>query len=201
MYLILFYIVEPELAADKTRVMHLFVAQDELPAGRYAPLEHYCPAPDCDCRRVMFTLVREDCPRRSLVSINYAFDRDDPMAGPFVDRINAQSKHGEALLKLVREVVLTDPRYLARLERYYALVKRAALDPDRAAHDALQELIRNGGGHVRHRSMASVDGLGGPQRPVPPRQRKKAQALLHAEGSVTGARSPGLQVSDVCSRG
>ncbi len=161
MYLIPFYIVEPELAAEETRVMHLLAEQDGLPVGTYGLLEHYCPDPDCDCRRVMLTVVREDDPTRSLVSINYAFDRDDPMPGPFIDRMNRQSKHAETLLKLVKDAVLTESGYLARLEHHYALVKQAASDPKHPAYDELQELMEESPEHVLHRPVASqTDSVG-----------------------------------------
>ena len=55
MYLIPFHRVEPGLAADETRFMQLFDKRGGLPAGRYDLVEHYCPDPDCDCRRVMLT--------------------------------------------------------------------------------------------------------------------------------------------------
>jgi len=140
-YLIPFHRVEPGLAADETRFMQLFDERHGLPAGRYHLVEHYCPDPDCDCRRVMLTVVRDDRPNRSLASINYAFDREDEMPGPFIDRMNQQSKHAPALLELVKDAVLTDRRYLARLERHYALVKEATSDPDHPAYEELQALM------------------------------------------------------------
>lgn len=167
MYLIPFYIVEPELGAEETRVMHLFAEQDGLPAGTFDLLEHYCPDPDCDCRRVMLTVVREDDPTRSLVSINYAFDRDDPPPGPSIDRMNPQSKHAETLLKLVKDAVLTNSGYLARLERHYALVKRAAADPDHPAYEELQELIQKGPKHASHRPVAAPTDSVGRNDPCP----------------------------------
>jgi uncharacterized protein YecA (UPF0149 family) len=108
----------------------------------------------------MLTVIREDRPNRSLASINYAFD-DDLMPGPFLDRMNAQSEHAELLLDIVSRAVLTDPRYLARLERHYALVKRAAADPDHPAYDDLQELARTEPNVVVHRpTMTRSDSVG-----------------------------------------
>ena len=141
MHLIPFHVVDRELAFEELRVLHLFVEQGGLPVGSYALLEHYCPDPDCDCRRVMLTVVEEDRPQRCLASISYAFDSDDDMPGPFLDPMNRQSRHAEALLELVPSAVLSDPRYLARLERHYALVKEAASDPNHPAYDELQELM------------------------------------------------------------
>lgn len=167
MYLIPFHVVEPELAFEEMRVMHLLVEQDGLPVGEYGLVEHYCPDPDCDCRRVMLTVVREDRPHRSLASINYAFDRDDEMPGPFIDRMNRQSKHAETLLELVKRAVLTDQRYLARLERHYAMVKEAASDLDHPAYDELQELMDKDIEDIARRPVVSQDDSVGRNDPCP----------------------------------
>jgi hypothetical protein len=137
-YLIPFYIVDPELAARETRVLNMLVSQSGLPAGSYGLFEFYCPDPACDCRRVMLNVVEEKNPERFLASISYGFDRDDDMAGPFLDPLNPQSPYAEELLRLVEGVVLSDVRYVARLERHYHLVKQAASDPNHPAYDRLQ---------------------------------------------------------------
>ena len=138
--------------------MHLLAEQHGVPAGNYGLVEHYCPDPDCDCRRVMLTVVEEDHPTRSLASINYAFDRDDLLPGPFIDRMNEQSRYAEGLLKLVKDAVLSDRRYVARLERHYALVKEAAADPDHPAYEELQEVMARG-----HEEALSAPGASRPR--------------------------------------
>jgi hypothetical protein len=139
--LIPFYVVDPELAANETRVINLFVSQRGVPAGSYGLLESYCPDPACDCRRVMLNVVEEKRPERFLASISYGFDRDEEMAGPFLDPLNPQSPYAEELLVLVERVVLSDPRYVARLERHYTLVKQAASDPRHPAYGKLQKVL------------------------------------------------------------
>ncbi len=147
MYLIPFYVVDPELAARETRVMHTLVPQDGLPMGAYGLLEFYCPDPDCDCRRVMLNVAEEKDPDRFLASISYGFDPDSEMEqlvdrpNPFLDPMNPQSKYAGALLELVKGTVLNDPRYVARLERHYALVKRAASDPKHPAYHRMQKIL------------------------------------------------------------
>jgi len=143
MHLIPFYIVEPELAADETRGMHLFRPQDEIPPGHYGMIEFYCPDPACECRRVMLNVVEEAHPTRFLASISYGFDRDNEDAGPFLDPFNSQCSYAEQLLQLVEEVILSDSRYVARLERHYALVKQAASDPSHPAYHELQKVVRD----------------------------------------------------------
>jgi hypothetical protein len=142
-YLIPFYVVDPELAARETRVINTLVWQDDLPVGSYGLLEFYCPDPACDCRRVMLNVAEEKQPNHFLASISYGFDRDAPEAGPYLDPLNPQSKHAQTLLRLVETTVLNDPRYTARLARHYALVKKAASDPRHPAHRQLRKVLRD----------------------------------------------------------
>jgi hypothetical protein len=141
MHLIPFFTVDPELAEKETRVLHLLVPQGQLPAGTYGLLEFYCPDPACDCQRVMLNVAEEKQPNRFLASISYGFDRDDEMAGPFLDPLNPQSQYAEQLLQLVEETVLSNPRYVARLERHYVLVKQAASDPKHPAYRKLRRVL------------------------------------------------------------
>jgi len=141
MHLIPFFAVDPEPAARETRVMHTFVPQGKLPIGSYGLLEFYCPDPNCNCRRVMLNIAEEKGPNRFLASISYGFDRDEEDAGPFLDPLNPQSRYAEELLQLVEETVLSDPRYVARLERHYHLVKEAASNPTHPAYDKLQKVL------------------------------------------------------------
>jgi hypothetical protein len=141
MHLIPLFAVDPELAAQETRVMHTLVPQGKLPVGSYDLLEFYCPDPACECRRVMLNVAEEKGPDRFLASISYGFDRDEEDAGPFLDPLNPLSRYAEDLLQLVEEIVLSDPRYVARLERHYYLVKEAASNPTHTAYDKLRKVL------------------------------------------------------------
>ena len=141
MHLIPFYVVEPKLAADETRVMRLFEPHDDVPPGHYGMIEFYCPDPACDCRRVMLNVVEEAHPERFLASISYGFDRDGEMVGPFLDPFNPQCPYAERLLQLVEGLILSDSHYVARLEHHYALVKQAASDPHHPAYQELQKVV------------------------------------------------------------
>jgi hypothetical protein len=142
MYLIPFYVVEPDLAFREMRVVHMFVEHDGLPVGNYGLLEFYCPDPDCDCRRVILNVVEEKHPKQFLASISYAFDPEDDMPGPFLDPMNLQSEYAAALLELVEQLVLSDPDYVARLERHYERVKEAAVDRRHPAHRKIQQTLK-----------------------------------------------------------
>lgn len=141
MHLIPFYVVDTKLAARETRVLNMIVTQKELPAGSYGLLEFFCPDPACDCQRVMLNIVEEKQPTHFLAAISYGFDREEEDAGPFLDPLNPQSPYAEELLRLVEGVVLSDARYVARLERHYHLVKQAASDPSHPAYARLQEVL------------------------------------------------------------
>ena len=143
LYLIPFYVVDPDLAVKETRVIHVLQPQRGIPLGAYGLLEFYCPDPACDCRRVMLNVAEEREPERFLAAISYGFDRDDPEAGPYLDPLNEQSPYAPALLDLVSETVLSDVHYLARLERHYRLIKTAAADPRHPAYRRLQQALKS----------------------------------------------------------
>lgn len=118
----------PELGADECRTITLVErgdgADSQIPEGTYAFTEHYCADPKCDCRRVMLVVMSPLSPR-PLASISYAFDRDDPMAGPFLDPFNRNCSYAGGLLEMAEELLFSDPKYVARLERHYELMKEA----------------------------------------------------------------------------
>jgi hypothetical protein len=124
--LVPFFRLFPAQAVAETRVITTH-SHSDLPDDEYGILEAYCDDPTCDCRRVMLNVVA----RRQntvLASISYGFDREDELAGPFLDPLNRQSRYADSLLALVSQV-LVDPAYVARLRAHYDQVKRAARDP------------------------------------------------------------------------
>jgi hypothetical protein len=152
-YLVPFLRVEPDLAQKEMRTITLFQPREGIPAGTYGLIESYCPDPDCDCRRVMINIVEEEHPTRYLAAIGYGFDRDAEDAGPYLDPLNEQSSYADALLRLVQEVGLNDPRYVARLEQHYGLVKRAAVDPTHPAYEKLRRATESQDGWISAREM------------------------------------------------
>ena len=167
--LVPFLQVNPDLAAQETRTTTLFEPRDGIPAGSYGLIETFCPDPDCDCRRVMINVIEKERPKRFLASISYAFDREEEDAGPYLDPLNEQCAYAEALLHLVQEIALSDPLYVARLERHYDLVKQAASDPSHPAYERLRQATEDEGEWITERVMdAQLEGrVTGPQpRPV-----------------------------------
>jgi len=124
MELIPFVVLFPEQAVIETRTVTTR-GHAQVPDDSYALVEAYCPDPTCNCRRVMINILPESNPQHGfLASIGFGFDRDNEMAGPFLDPLNPQSRYAEALLSIV-EQVLDDPAYVARLESHYHQVKEA----------------------------------------------------------------------------
>ena len=152
-YLVPFLQIEPELAEKEARTATLFKPREGIPAGTYELVESYCPDPDCDCRRVMINVVEKEHPTRYLAAISYGFDRDAEDAGPYLDPLNEQCPYAEALLRLVQKVGLNDPDYVARLERHYARVKHAAVDPGHPAYEKLREATQSDDGWLSAREM------------------------------------------------
>ena len=140
MDLIPFYEMEPDLAERETRVITVVKGQGDLPEASYALVESFCPDPACDCRRVMLNIAcEEQLERGYLATISFGFDRDADMAGPYLDPLNPQSEHSEALLELVTTSALRDPAYVERLEEHYHIVKRAAADFGHPAYVKIQQ--------------------------------------------------------------
>ncbi len=128
-----------EIAEKETRVITT-LDHPKLGSESYALVDVYCVAPDCDCRRVMLNVIR-DRDTRHLATINWAFDEGEDQ-GPFLDRLNRQSELSDELLKLVKETVLVDKGYVARLERHYRMVKEAVADSDHEVHKVLTDVTR-----------------------------------------------------------
>ena len=62
---------------------------------------------------------------RPLATISFGFDRDEEMAGPFIDPLNSACSYADEFLELAEDLLFSDPRYVARLERHYYLLKEA----------------------------------------------------------------------------
>jgi hypothetical protein len=152
MYLIPFVHLFPDQAIAETRTMTTR-NHPVLPDDEYALVEAYCADPQCDCRRVMLNVLARRQGKNCLASISFGFDRDEKMAGPFLDPLNPQSQYADVLLDLVT-MVLADPTYLARLESHYHQVKRAADDPTHPVYRMLTRSRRGESRPVRRRKRS-----------------------------------------------
>lgn len=135
MGMVMFGVMFRELANKETRTLTV-IDRPPIPPGTYGLIELYCVDEGCDCRRVMLN-IHSQRTMEHLATINFAFDTDDDMRGPFLDRLNAQSELSHALLDMVREVLEHDADYVKRLERHYHMVKAALADPEHPARKRL----------------------------------------------------------------
>jgi len=121
-----------ERAIRETRTV-LVLEDAVVPQGNYAFIEFYCTDPQCDCRRVVFQVWREDTKHKIWATITYGWAppeyyetrlRCSPaeakiMASAELEPISPQTEMSDALLELFKKNLLTDPDYVARLKRHY----------------------------------------------------------------------------------
>jgi hypothetical protein len=170
LYLTPFATVFPEQGMKETRVITT-CGYPRLPDDEYALIEAYCADPKCDCRRVMLNVVGRRQGDKYLASVSFGFDRDEEMAGPFLDPLNPHSQYADVLLPLV-EQALTDPAYVARLESHYRQIKWAAHDHKDPAHETIRRIRQD----ERRWEMALDRKLFGATRAAPSTKSKKRQS-------------------------
>ncbi len=112
----------PELGYEECRSIHVVKQIKSLSLGSYALQEMYCDDRECDCRRVSLNVVCQETGEMMCV-VSYGFDRDEPLAGPFLDPLYPRPDCAYVLLDLIKDMVLSDPDYVARLERHYRMYK------------------------------------------------------------------------------
>jgi len=128
----------PDVAERETRTITVMPnAGLGVPAGQCGFMEMYCDEAGCDCRRVFFTVVSSTRKEIDAVIAWGWEDRafyarwmgcDDPritdeMQGPILNLASPRSKNAPALLKLVQNVLLSDPAYVERIKRHYTLFR------------------------------------------------------------------------------
>ena len=142
----------PALASAETRTVR--VAQGDgaaVPAGDYDVLESYCALPNCDCHRVTLSVVSAH-DRQPQATVSFGWETlmfyaewlrsTNPdtlrlIKGPTLTTDGPQSPQAAGYLQLVSETVLSDPAYVAQLERHYrafkADVRKSAASGKKAA--------------------------------------------------------------------
>ena len=130
------------IAEQETRTMTILSKDNNVPRGAYGLVEMYCDDLDCDCRRV-FLDVYDWERRQSMAFIAYGWGSAEfyskwlggvmpeiiqDMQGPILNPGSPQSQYAPAFLKIVNDVVLSDPAYIARLKRHYRMFKEK-VDP------------------------------------------------------------------------
>jgi hypothetical protein len=137
-----FHEIFPDVADKETR--RIIVYNDaELPGGEYYLIEAYCNEPQCDCRRVFFSVY--SLQRQEVVAV-IAYGWESPeyyaewygmngpeiirdLKGPVLNSASPQSELAPALLERI-EWVLDDQDYVARIKRHYRMFKATIDDAD-----------------------------------------------------------------------
>ncbi len=122
----------PEQAQLECRVIYVR-NHGSIPDDDYALSEQYCVDPDCDCRRVLFTIIPRSF-RDCIAMVSCGFDRENESAKPVLDPLHPQCHFAPELLEIIATSELSDPAYVRRLESHYHQVKRAVKDPGSPIH-------------------------------------------------------------------
>lgn len=92
-----------------------------IPKGTYGFIECYCTIPWCDCRRVAVVVLNDKLKQKCV--INFGFDQEGPMAGPYLDHSNTHAPYASELLEFFVNTLNTDPEWLGRMYRQYRAVR------------------------------------------------------------------------------
>lgn len=112
----------PKTAEDETRFFWT-AGRKVITDPPIALEDYYCVDPSCDCNRVMIGLRDLKRPNETIASISYAFDRNDPDPGPYIDPTNPCTALGREIFPMVEHTLTTDAEYVARLKRHYKMMK------------------------------------------------------------------------------
>jgi len=134
----------PEIGAREIRTVTVPPSNPlHLPAGEYGFLELYCNEPGCDCRRVIFCVIARDG-MSVQAFIGWGWEDIEfyrrwfrggsqaeviAVKGPALNVGSPRTPSGPALVELVRNVLLTDPAYVERIKRHYAMVRAQVEKP------------------------------------------------------------------------
>ena len=91
-------------------------------AGEYHFIEAYCVEAACDCRRTTIFVV--NAKGKPMAVIDFGFDPEGPMAGPFLNDFEAQSAAAGDLLGIFVKTIKEHPEWLTEMYQHYRLVRR-----------------------------------------------------------------------------
>jgi len=146
----------PDVAEKETR--HIWALGRQRSDQPFMLRESFCNDPSCHCNRVMLTAIDLAGETACVVSVSYAFDRNDPDPGPYIDPSNPCSADGRQLFPIIKQFLDSDTDYVERLKRHYRMVKEkvSADDPARA------KIIRDP--RVLYKTARPSEGPWGPTR-------------------------------------
>ena len=145
----------PRLAMAETRSFAVSESFD-LPTGNFALIESFCADRGCDCRRVIFSVLRQDPPGVVAV-INFGWESSGfyapnhdwateaeaaLMATATLEPLKEQSPFADRLLEIVRDQILSDRVYVERIARHYRMFKARIDAPKRRPGPAPRRIRR-----------------------------------------------------------
>jgi SWIM/SEC-C metal-binding protein len=124
-----------ERAWAETRTVIVPEGRGPLRPGTYAFVELYCDETGCDCRRVFLRVLNED-DATPLATIGFGWETPsfyrawahgkaygEALAGAQLEPLAPQGPQAGYLFALFRYHLLSDPEYVARLQRHYREAK------------------------------------------------------------------------------
>jgi len=126
-----------DVAEAETRTIFVIGAQKDcdLPPGAYSFIEMFCDEKNCDCRRCLF-MVQANWSSETLAFIGYGWEKPefytrwmgddeatDMLVGVHLEPMQPQSKYAKEILKLFKKSLLSDEKYLKRVQRHYQLMQ------------------------------------------------------------------------------
>jgi hypothetical protein len=95
----------------------------KIKSGTYGFIETYCVEKNCDCRRNTIFVLNDK--GKMLAVIDFGFDPDEPMAGPYLNDLHEQSAEADELLEMFVDLINGNPAWVkAMYERYRKVRKR-----------------------------------------------------------------------------
>lgn len=91
-------------------------------AGEYSFVEAYCTDTGCDCRRTVLYVVNSKGKQAAM--IEFGFDADDPLAGPYLNEYARQPAGAEDLLRVFVDLLNETPDWLKGMYRHYKEVRK-----------------------------------------------------------------------------
>ncbi|MBE0504023.1 MAG: hypothetical protein IBX46_07810 [Desulfuromonadales bacterium] len=91
-------------------------------AGEYRFIEAYCVEQDCDCRRAAILVVNDKSKHQA--TIEFGFDPDEPLAGPYLNEYVKQASGAGDLLRVFVDLINGNPDWLKGIYRHYKEVRK-----------------------------------------------------------------------------
>lgn len=91
-------------------------------AGEYSFVEAYCVDEGCDCRRTVIIVI--NAKGKQVAVIEFGFDPDEPLAGPYLDEYVKQSAGAADLLQLFVDAINNNPDWMKGMYRHYKQVRK-----------------------------------------------------------------------------